>query len=93
MRRSFIVLTEGGLPMWDDIKGRVNSGEAKFVRIVTDDTEISVGVLLRNNEKTVVVGTYTPAKHDLMSQQTGRAYRCQTLSIEKSRISELRQLN
>lgn len=93
MRRSFITLTEGGLPMWEDLKARVGTGEAKFVRVVTDDTEIAIGVQLRDNAKTLVVATYTPARHDLNTQQTGRAYKCQVLSFEKARISELRTLN
>jgi hypothetical protein len=79
--------------MWEDHKARVRTGEAKFVRVVTDDTEIAIGVLLRDNPKTLVVSTYTPTRHDLNTQQTGRAYKCQTLSFEKARITELRTLN
>lgn len=88
-RPSFVLMGEGGIPMWDNYKAK-NLGT---VKVVTDDLDIAVGLLVRDNEKTVVVATLTPTRHSIETQETGRRYRCQVFQIAKSRINEFATLS
>lgn len=88
-KKSYLVLNEGGIEMWDDYKSRSIS----TVRVGTDDIEIAVGLLLRQSLKTIIVATMTPTRQSIETQETGRRYRCQVLSIERSRLTDYATLS
>jgi hypothetical protein len=85
MKRSTRVIAEGGLPMFDDIKARSQG----IVRVITDDTEITLGHLLGQNRHEIKVGIYTPTRTDLTTRETGRRYRSQIIAVTKSRIESM----
>ena len=87
--KSFVSMGEGGLEMWEDAKTR----SLGTVTVKTDDMEITLGHLLRQTLKTIVVATLTPTRHSIESQETGRRYRCQVFQIARNRLTEFTARN
>lgn len=85
--RSYRVLAEGGLPMWDDLKAK----SLGIIQVLTDDLEITLCHLLGSNRDSIRVGTYAPTRYDLNTRETGRRYKSQVIEIRKSRITSLIQ--
>lgn len=89
-KKSYLVMNEGGLDMWDKLKSTAIS----TVRVGTDDMEIALGLLIKQTLKTVLVATLTPTRQgSIETQETGRRYRCEVLSIERSRLTDFATLN
>lgn len=87
--RSYQVIAEGGLDMWDDCKSRSRG----IVKVVTDDTQIDLAHLLDNTRTAVKVAVHVPTRNNIETQETGRRYRTQILSIAKHRVRQLLTLN
>lgn len=84
--KSYRVIAEGGLDLWDDLKAK----SLGTVRCLTDDTEISLGLLIKNADGEVRIGTITPTRPaSLETQELGRRHRTQVLSIQSHRIKRL----
>lgn len=76
--------------MWEDAKAR----SQRIVAVKTDDTEINVGHLIGDTRDTFKIAVFVPTRRpDLSTQETGRAYRCQILAVQKHRVLSMTERN
>lgn len=88
--KSYKILAEGGLELWDNLKANSQG----IVRVTTNDTEFPLAHVLRNNRQELRLGIYGPTRPgDKDTHETGRRYRSQVVSIPRKAVREVIAMN